>query len=382
MTAAISSKRRGNPVVICEKMPQLGKKILISGNGRCNLLNEDISPACYNAAAGGLIRSIFSRFGKNAILDFFSGLGLEMHSRDGRIFPITNQASSVLRVLEMELKRLGVSVELGFEVADISALKGGFALKSGKGAIIECDKLIITGGGKTYPALGSDGKVYELAKRLGHNIVEPVPSAVPLTAKDALCHLLQGQKIFANARAVVNTGVKSEASGEILFTKYGLSGTAILDVSEEISIAIHRHHATDAVVSIDMAPFMKKEELKNKLARRIQTGFAKEDFLAGILPNKFSMALKDSLRGCDARQMAALLKGLRFKITGTRGWNEAEFTSGGVDVNEIKENTLESALKKGVYFAGEILDVGGKRGGYHLAWAWASGFVAGLAGGD
>ena len=380
IAAAISAKRKGDSVVVCEKMPKIGKKILISGNGRCNLFNEDFSAAYYNTAAKTLLKSVFSRFGKDKIVDFFTGLGLEMYSKDGRVFPITNQSSSVLKALEMELERLGVSIEPDFEVTDISGPEPGFTLKSKKGAAVECDKLIITGGGKTYPALGSDGNTYELAKHLGHTIISPVPSAVPLTTKDPLCHLLQGQKIFADARAMINGKIESEAQGELLFTKYGLSGTAILDISEEISIAIHRRHINDVVVSVDMIPFLSGADLQNELARRIKTGFAAEDFFTGLLPNKFSAALGNLREERDIHKMVNALKDRRFKITGTRGWNEAEFTGGGVDINEIRENTLESKLKKGVYFAGEVLDVGGKRGGYHLAWAWASGFIAGLTG--
>lgn len=378
--AAISAKRKGHSVVVCEKMPQIGKKVLISGNGRCNLFNEDFSVAHYNTAAKTLLKSVFSRFGKDDIVDFFTGLGLEMYSKDGRVFPITNQSSSVLKVLEMELERLGVPVETGFEVSDISGSQSGFILTSKKGAAVECDKLVITGGGKTYPALGSDGNTYELARRLGHTIVPPVPSAVPLTTKDPLCFLLQGQKIFASARAMINGKIKSESQGELLFTKYGLSGTAILDISEELSIAIHRGHINDVVVSADMVPFMSGADLHKELTRRTKTGFTKENFLTGLLPNKFNAALKGLAEERDIHKIVNALKDRRFKITGTRGWNEAEFTAGGADINEIAEKTLESKSEKGVYFAGEILDVGGKRGGYHLAWAWASGFIAGLTG--
>jgi len=378
ITAAISARRGANSVVICEKMPQVGKKILISGNGRCNLLNEDLSAAYYNNGAKNLVNSAFSRFGKDNIVDFFNGLGLEMYSRDRRVFPITNQASSVLKVLEAELKRVAIPVELDFDVVTISDSEKGFILTSKKGAAVECGKLVLAGGGKTYPALGSDGKAYELAKQLGHNIITPVPSAVPLIIKDPLCHLLQGQKIFADAKCIIDGEIQGRASGDVLFTKYGLSGTSILDISEEISIAINRRHSNDAVVSVDMVPFMSPEELKNELSRRINIFLAGEDFLSGILPNKFNAALKDLLEKRDINQMVNILKDRRFKVTGTRGWNEAEFTSGGIDTNEVKEGSLESRIKKGVYLAGEILDVEGKRGGYNLAWAWASGFIAGL----
>jgi hypothetical protein len=381
MVAAIGAKRKGSSVVICEKMPQLGKKILISGSGRCNLCNDDLSAAHYNEAARPLVTSIFSRFGKSDIVDFFNGLGLELYSKDGRVFPMTNQASSVVKVLEMELRRAAIPVELDFEAATIADAAEGFVITSRKGATVQCGTLIMTGGGKTYPALGSDGKAHELARRFGHSIIGPVPSAVPLTARDPLCHLLQGQKIFAGAKAIIGGTIAGSSSGELLFTKYGLSGTAILDISEEVSIAIHRHHSNDVVVSVDMVPFMSEKELTDELVRRLDLQFAGEDFLTGILPNKFSAALASLLERREVPHAVNILKDRRFKISGTRGWNEAEFTCGGVAVNEVDEHTLESKLKKGLYFAGEVLDVQGERGGYNLAWAWASGFVAGVAGG-
>lgn len=378
IVAAITAARAADTVLICEKMPQLGKKILASGNGRCNLLNDDLSESRYKKSARELVRSVFSKFDKRDILGLFTELGLTTYSNNGRIFPVTNQAASVLKVLTMELERLSVPVELGFEVTRIAASKSGFMVRSRKGTTIECEKVIIAGGGRSYPALGSDGSSYLLAKQFGHTIVEPVPSAVPFLAKDRLCHILQGQKIFADVTGVIDGKRSGKVSGELLFTKYGLSGTSILDVSEEISVAINREHNKDVSLIVDMAPFLKEEELAEELKNRIQKKIGAEDLFAGILPNKFGPALKDM---ADTRDVGVIVKGLKerhFSITGTRGWNEAEFTSGGIAVDEVKENTLESKLQKGLYFAGEALDVGGKRGGYHLAWAWASGYVAGL----
>ena len=378
MTAAISAKRRGTDVALCEKMPQLGKKVLASGNGRCNLLNDKLDVSYYNPEAQQLVKSVFSIFGKSDIMNFFKDIGVEAYSRDGRVFPVTNQASSVLKALEIELVRLSVTVELGFDVSEIAASKNDFTVKSKSGKTLECGKLIIACGGKTYPAFGSDGSAYKFAKQFGHSIIEPVPSALPVVVKDRLCHLLQGQKIFAHAKCIIDNKATTEASGELLFTKYGLSGSAILDISRDISIAVNRQKKKSASVSIDMVPFMDKEKLKSTLEKRAKQGIAAEDMLTGILPNKFGPALKELFSAKNWETVAAALKDRRFEITGTRGWNEAEFTSGGINVNAIKEDTLESKLKEGLYFAGEILDVDGPRGGYNLAWAWASGFVAGL----
>ena len=376
--AAISARRSGKDAVICEKMPRLGKKILISGAGRCNISNEDLSELHYNREAGGLVKSVFSGFGRGRIENFFNDLGLKLYSQETRIFPVTNQASSVLKVLEEELKRLKIPVEFGFDVNHIADSGKGFIVKSRSGKAIFCDSIVITGGGKTYPGLGSDGSCYSLAESLGHKIIGPVPSAVPLLVKDRFCHFLQGQKIFCIAKSVIDGKIEKEIKGEILFTKYGLSGTAVLDISEDISIAINRLGKKSVQVSIDMAPFMDRDDFRREVENRISRHQAIENLMIGILPNKFSIVLKDLFKDKDSGQIVSAVKDKRFDVVGTRGWNEAEFTAGGVDTRDVKENTLESKLKKGVYFAGEVLDVNGGRGGYNLAWAWASGFVAGL----
>ncbi len=380
IVAGINAKRKGSSVVICEKMSGIGKKLLASGNGRCNLSNDELDESYYNLPARPLVSSVLAKFGPSDIKDFFERLGLELHSQVGRVFPATNQAASVLKVLELELKRLDISCELNFDVASILTSGEGFMLTSKTGKKISCRSVIVAGGGKSYPAFGSDGSAYRLAGHFGHRMIEPVPVAVGLIVKDSLCHYLQGQRILAAASSIIDGKIINKRSGELLFTKYGLSGTAILDISEEISIALNRNYNKDVEISIDMVPFMEEDKLKKAFEERLKRGLENEDVVAGILPNKFGVALKDLFKSEDAAKIASLLKNRHFKVAGTRSWNEAEFTAGGVDTSEVKEGTLESNLKKGLYFAGEILDVNGMRGGYNLAWAWASGFVAGAAG--
>lgn len=378
MAAGISAAHAGKSAIICERMPKIGKKILASGNGRCNLLNEKLDESFYNKEAQGLVKSVFSKFGFSFIIKFFNDMGLEVYSEEGKIFPVTNQASSVLKILEIELKKLGMPIELDFEVCRISRSNGKFIVTSKSGKTIECDKLIMAGGGKSYPSLGSDGSCYRLAKELGHKIVEPVPAGVALVVKDKLCHLLQGQRISANVKAMIDGKEICSSTGDLLFTKYGLSGTSILEVSEKISIAIHRYNKKDIIIYVDMIPFMEADGLTKKISQRIKQKLPAEELTAGILPNKFGYALKDEFKNLTADNMANVLKKRHFNVIGTRGWNEADFTSGGVDIKGIREGTLESATVKGLYFAGEIIDVCGKIGGYNLAWAWASGCAAGL----
>ncbi len=380
IAAAISAKRNGADILICEKMPRLGKKLLATGGGRCNLSNRAIDSSFYNESARAIAAAVFKRFGGEKINNFFEELGLKLYDEDGRVFPITNQASSVLKVLEIELARLSIPVELNFDVMDISCRQNHFIIRSRGNRVVECGSVILASGGKTLPASGSDGSSYNLAKPFGHSIIEPAPSAVPLMVKKRLCHLLQGQRIRAGVKAVIDGRVVSEAQGELLFTKYGLSGTAVLDISEEISIAINRDGKRDVCVVCDLVPFMGLGELKDELRRRLKRGIPIVDMLSGLLPDKFGAAFGNILAGGDPAKIARELKGRRFQVSATRGWNEAEFTAGGVDIKDVNEDTLESKLKKGLYFAGEVLDVDGKRGGYNLAWAWASGMAAGLLG--
>jgi len=380
LVAAISVKRAGNSAILCERIPSIGKKLLACGGGRCNFLNEKLDESYYNPSARELVRSIFSRFGKKEILRFFSELGLHYYSEDDRIFPVTNQASSVLRVIEIALKNLDVVVEVGFEAAEISASREGFLITSAANKKIICENIILAGGGRSYPALGSNGGCYRFCRNFGHQIIDPAPSAVPIEISDKSCHLLQGQKIFVRAKSLIDGKIYSQTRGELLFTKYGLSGTAILDISQDLSIALNRQPVRKAEVAVDFVPFLEEPVLKNELARRVQEGFEPENLLCGILPNKFGLAFLQLLKTKDPGGITVVLKQKIFKVLRTRGWNEAEFTCGGVSISQVNEKTLESRLRKGLYFCGEILDVEGKRGGYNLAWAFSSGFIAGLTG--
>lgn len=397
LMAAITAKRKGQSVLVCEKMPKLGKKLLVTGAGRCNLMNETMDASFYNPGSEAIIRPVLGQFGKEAMLGFFKGLGLAAYADEaGRVFPVTNQAASVLKVLEMELERLKVILDLGCEIKNIHAVKDGFEVCAKTGEKEKCRKVILCVGGKSYPALGADGNGYALAAAFGHAIVEPVPSTVPLLVKDPWCHALQGQKIRASVTGRIQGKETRTVSGELLFTQYGLSGTAILDVSDEISVALNRDHRTDVSVIVDLIPFMDERELEEELTRRMARGIPAENILEGLLPHKISsLVMKNKeikppetpgVAGIPTpgvgrvKEFVKKLKGKHFIVYGTRGWNEAEFTAGGIPLDEVNPVTLESKLQQGLYFAGEILDVQGRRGGYNLAWAWASGAVAGATG--
>jgi len=224
-----------------------------------------------------------------------------------------------------------------------------------------------------------------LAEKFGHTLIPPVPSAVPLIVKDRMVHGLQGQRIRVRAASRIGEATSRTAEGDLLFAAYGLSGTAVLDVSESLSVALHRGGRKDAEIEVDFLPTLPLDRLAAEFAVRRKAGWAAADWTAGLLPEKFSSVLRSFLpSGADVaavaeETLAAALKSKRFLVTGTRGWNEAEFTAGGVDALDVEPETLESKLRRGLYLAGEILDVQGPRGGFNLAWAWASGLAAGDA---
>jgi predicted Rossmann fold flavoprotein len=299
LVAAISAARRGGSVVICERMPRLGKKILVTGGGRCNLTNDELGPEAFTSGSPGLVAAVFGRFGKEDIRRFFKDLGLETYSEGGRVFPATNQASSVLKVLELEIGRLGVAVELGFEATGIGHSGPSFSIEAGDGRRVEARSVVLAGGGRSYPALGSNGSAYALAVRFGHRLVTPVPSAVPVLAKDRMCHFLQGQKVRAAAVALIGEKPACRAEGEVLFTQYGLSGTAVLDVSESLSIAIHRDGRADSALVLDLVPFMSAEALAAEVRRRAKAGWPAGDLAAGILPDKFAPVISAMAAGAE-----------------------------------------------------------------------------------
>ncbi|MBN1940079.1 MAG: aminoacetone oxidase family FAD-binding enzyme [Candidatus Aminicenantes bacterium] len=383
LAAAIAAAREGKATAIVDRMPRLGKKILVTGGGRCNLGRERLEAGLFSSTDPSLVASVFERFGTREITRFFEQLGLRIVSDGGRLYPATNQAASVLKVLELEVRRQRIEVFTGFEAAAIEPAGRTFVLPSVDGRKIEARAVILAGGGRSYPALGADGSAFALARALGHRLIEPVPSCVPLLVRDRMCHFLQGQKIRAGAEAWVEGRAVSRADGDLLFTAYGLSGTAVLDVSTEISVALNRDKKRRVEIRLDLVPAMGRDELNMEILRRLNDGWAEADLVSGLLPEKFGKTVAGWIppgSRTEERIAAALaeaLKNQRLQVQGTRGWNEAEFTSGGLDAGEIESERLESKIIPRLFLAGEICDVQGPRGGFNLSWAWASGTLAG-----
>lgn len=304
------------------------------------------------------------------------------------MFPTIDQAKTIRDMLVDTLREKGVTSICDTTVLDISK-KDRWMVKTATNEY-SSQYCIVATGGKTYPALGSDGSGYTLIQKLGHTIIPPVPSAVPLVSKNVLSHLLQGEKMTMQVTAYIDDKETMVAVGEVMFTQYGFSGPAILDVSRDISIQINRQKKQDAKIVLSFLPSVSKEEAARRIKKRLEQHptFLVSHCLYGLFTQKVAHAIcevsaipKDRIAhdvtSDEMERIIGTITGYTAHISATRGWNESEFTTGGVDTKEVQEKTLESKKIKSLFFAGELLDVDGPVGGFNLSWAWASGWVAG-----
>jgi len=394
--AAISAKQHHPDarIVILDQTFALGRKILVSGSGRCNLTNSNLKKTpekYYNCDNINFVKKVFTQFDYLAIVNFFEDeLGLDLaedkKTKAGKIFPKTNEAKTVVTLLVDYLERLGVEIILNFKCHDIKQVSNkNFAIINDKGDEVLSDKIILACGGKTYPALGSDGSGFTLATALGHYLTPLIPAAVPLVTKNVLSQEAQGVKL--EAQITIN---KHTETGDILFTKYGLSGSAILNISREASTALNRDHKNQIKASLNFLIGKNKQEVKKILTQRWKKRPEQTILksLIGLLPERVAtgilkicnLGFNENVKDITSSKVDLLcesLTNLEIIIIDTRGWNEAEFTAGGINVNEVKLGTLESKIIDNLYLCGEMLDVDGPIGGYNLSWAWSSGWTAG-----
>lgn len=390
IVAGIISAREGAKVTILERMPKIGKKILATGNGRCNLSNKYAAANNFHSESNNIYNSIINQFNIKDTLDLFEELGIKVvEKEDGKLYPRSEQSNSVVSALLYELKRLKVDIICDTDVSDIE-IKNNFKVTS-KDKAYYCNKLIIATGGKSCPDLGSNGSGYNIAKKIGHSIIEPFPSLIQLKTDFPYLKQIQGTKIWTIIKIIdENNNVLKEEEGELLFTDYGISGPPVLQLSRYASKKLLLNENT--YIIIDFVPEYKHiEDIDSELLRRIENSPNKttQDFLIGFLNNRLIIPILKiaqidinkkvaNLTKDERLSLAATLKNLKMKVTGTHQWNQSQVTAGGVNMKEINQDTLESKLINNIYFCGEILDIDGDCGGYNLQWAWSSGAVAGM----
>jgi predicted Rossmann fold flavoprotein len=397
MMAAISAKQHhpDMKVAIVDRTFELGRKLTISGSGRGNMTNTHLHDYLNGYFHGNteLLTAVFSQFGNAEIIHFFTQLGIplyeEIKSNRGKIFPVIDHAKTVRDILVKEIESLGVAIRNNTEVLNMIQNDKGWIVHTAH-EDFRSDFVILACGGKTYPALGSDGSGYMLAKSAGHTIIPPVPSAVPLVSKNPLSHYLQGEKLNLRVEAVIDNQAVAESVGEVLFTSYGLSGPAILDVSREISVRVNRERKNECTIKLVFFPDQTHEKISAEIRHRLKLHPTCKvaQCLWGLFSVKAAGAVCSVAKISPERtagdasefEITALIQVLtsfEIPISATRGWNEAEFTAGGVDTTEINPKTLASARANRLYFAGEIVDIDGSVGGFNLSWAWSSGWLAG-----
>lgn len=387
--AAALSAAQQNPnaqITILESLDRIGKKILATGNGRCNLTNEYITLGHYHTQQPNRLQKLLQDMTSERVIDFFQSLGLYCISEDmGRVYPYCRQASMVLDILLLALQHSNVQIICSSKVTSIMHKKKSYIIQTEQGQIFHSDAVILTAGGKAAPKQGSTGSGYPLAVSLGHHYIKLYPCLVPLQCKNTALKGLKGIRV--HCRAVLFTGQDklTEELGEVQFTDYGLSGIPAL----QLSCYLNRENA-DYAVTLDLLPDWNYNDLRLLIQQRIKKypNDTLETFLLGLINKRVLFAVlktlsieplsrtASTLSKRDIDRLASALKSWKFPVTGTLSWDHAQVTGGGIALNEINDD-FSSIYHAGFYLAGEILDVAGDCGGYNLHWAWCSGMTAG-----
>lgn len=396
MMAAITAARCGAFVTILESGDRLGRKLLSTGNGKCNLGNRLLNAEQYYGADRSYIQRCLERFGTKETEDFFRGIGLLTKEKNGYLYPLCEQAGAVLDALRFEVRALDIRVLYGFPVEEIQSGSGKkelFCVK-GKDRQETFDRVILAAGGKAAPQTGSDGSGYELAKRLGHRICPVVPALTSLRCREDFFKGIAGVRAEAEISLLMQDGtLLQKERGELQITDYGISGIPVFQLSR--TAAFHLKESGELTAKIDLLPDITEEELQSYFLERKRYCLGQagertaEEFFTGVINKKLMILFMKlaSLKGSQGlsqvsesqlQKVLRICKDFRVTVTGTGSFQNAQVCAGGVDAGQITEN-LESKLVKGLYFAGEVMDVDGRCGGYNLQWAWTSGYLAGKA---
>lgn len=391
MMAAITAAKSGADVTLMEHNDRIGKKILSTGNGRCNYTNEFQGPEYYRSDNNSFPWKVVQAFPADTVISYFEELGIMPKNKNGGLYPFSEQAAAVLDVLRMEIERLHISVVTSAHVKEIVKQKQGFRIVAEveqKEKRYLADKVILSTGSKAAAKLGSDGSGYALAKALGHHIIPVVPALVQLKCKEAYFKSLAGIRLQGKVSLYVNEVLMGEDTGEVQLTDYGISGIPVFQISRYAARGLYEKKQVYAV--LDILPQMSESELFDYLWKRKEERPLKEmeSFFTGIFNKKLipvllknaGISLHKKVGELTKKELHLLVKGIKswnVTISGTNSFEQAQVCAGGIDTREIEPSTMESNIVPGLYFAGEIVDVDGICGGYNLQWAWSSGYLAG-----
>ena len=394
MFAAITAARQGQEVHVYEKNEKLGKKLFITGKGRCNITNACDMDTLFDSVITNskFLYSSFYGYTNQDVIDFFENIGVRTKTERGeRVFPQSDHSSDVIRALEAEMRRLGVHIHLHTGVKRVISTDGSFDhIELMDGSIVKGDSCIVATGGLSYQTTGSTGDGYRFARDNGHTVTDCMPSLVSMTTKEEWVPRLQGLSL-RNVRTAIFDGKKKlyDEFGEMLFTHYGVSGPLMLSASSVIGKKLKEK---ELKLMIDLKPALSMEQLEKRVLRDFEENQNRQfkNAVGKLFPSKLIPVMielsgigeekKVNVISREERQkFMSLIKNLPVTLTGLRGYNEAIITKGGVKVKEIDPSTMESKLVKELYFAGEVLDLDAVTGGFNLQIAWSTAYAAGMA---
>ena len=392
MMAAYAAAERGHSVVLIEKNEKLGKKIFITGKGRCNVTNACERDKLFENVVSNpkFLYSAFYDFDNQQLMELIKNAGCPLKVERGeRVFPVSDHSSDIIAAMERLMRKKGVEIRLHRTVSEVLAQDGQVTgVKTTDGKTFAADAVVLATGGLSYPMTGSTGDGYRIAKNLGHTVKECTPALVPMEISEPWCRLLQGLSL-KNVTLTMACGTKKiwQGFGEMLFTHFGLSGPLVLSAS---SFYHKCKNPDDVTVTVNLKPALTAEQLDKRILREFEQNLNKQfkNVIGSLYPAKLTPVMI-SLSGIDGEKkiheitrkerenLVELTRNLRMHVSGLRDYTEAIITQGGIKVKEVNPSTMESRLVKGLYFAGELLDLDGVTGGFNLQIAWSTGHLAG-----
>jgi len=373
LMAAITAARAGGKVMILEAGERVGKKLLTTGNGKCNFTNLHMEADCYHTEQPAFVERVLEQFNEKDAIAFFESLGISARVKNGYVYPRSEQAASVLDALRLELDRCHIPVAGEEKVQGMEQKGRQFQVRTSR-SVYTGSRVILAAGGQAVPKTGSDGSGYALAAKLGHRIVPVIPALVQLRAKERIFKSIAGVRTQARVRILADGELLAEDTGELQLTEYGISGIPVFQVSRHAAKALMEKKQVKAI--LDFLPEMTEAETITYLEQRKQNhpNLQGEQFLQGLLPKKLAALCMKGTGG----SLVQSLKQFTVEIEDTNGFANAQVCGGGVDMGQVSPVSCESKLVPGLYFAGEILDADGLCGGYNLQWAWSTGYLAGF----
>ena len=388
MMASIAAAKAGCQVTVYEQKERIGKKILVTGNGKCNFSNRQFGIENYYCSEKPLLDKIFAQFGVEETIAFFEEAGMLIREREGYLYPFSEQASTVLDILRIQIEKYKITTVLESVIDSIIRQKdGSFELKQGK-EIHSYEAVILACGSMASQKKGSTQAGYPLAQKLGHTLIPMVPALVQLQCRETYLKAVAGVRCQAKISLLRNKEILATEQGELQLTEYGISGIPVFQLSRTAAYELQNHKELLAV--IDFLPQLGEQEYQKLCLTRMQElgDRTLEEFLTGIANKKINMLvirlaehkpgeLIKNIKQEDVLMLMNLYRSFPLHINATNPMENAQVCAGGIAMNEINEN-MESRIIKGLFFCGEMLDVDGRCGGYNLQWAWSSGYVAGI----